>query len=458
MSQETIKISDLTFGFQQDQPLFKQLNLSIPQGTFMLLHGPSGCGKSTLLKLLADLLPEFGGHIYQGKIARNYQNWGMVFQNPERQFTMATPRQEFIFTLENLKLDWKTAQSRISYAVKETEIQNLLDQKFIQLSGGEKQRVAFAIILAMQPDLVLLDEPFASCDQHTREFLLQKLTAMKQQHLTIVISDHNLAGYQDLCDEFLEFPPNAPIQLLTSTEKEKIFSKKETHSLSFKIPASDQPVLIQGKDCSLKQGSKILIDHANFQIFAHTATFLSGDNGSGKTSLFKALTKLLEYQGSLTYQKQEIKRLKARDYLTHVSQVFQNADDQFIMVTVGEELALSQKYAQNPVLKGEKLDRVLTLLGLAEKSQQVVYSLSGGQKKKLQILLMLLANPDVLLLDEPFAGLDQQSRKTIYHLLQEYYLKLGKTAIIISHQTQDLDQLCCYHLKLQNQQLTYAQD
>lgn len=107
---------------------------------------------------------------------------------------------------------------------------------------------------------------------------------------------------------------------------------------------------------------------------------ITGPNGSGKSSLFKAMTKLLDYQGSLTWKGKEVAKLKERTYFQHVAQIFQNASDQFMAITVKEELALSQKHA-SPYFTPEVLDQALADLDLADHMDQVVYSLSGGQKR-----------------------------------------------------------------------------
>ena len=118
----------------------------------------------------------------------------MVFQDPNRQFTMATPREELIFALENKLIDRVTAQKIIDEVSHKTNISLLLDRPFLHLSGGEKQRVALAVLIAMQSDLFLLDEPFANCDSHNRNFLLNCLDSLHQDGKTILISDHNFAN------------------------------------------------------------------------------------------------------------------------------------------------------------------------------------------------------------------------------------------------------------------------
>jgi energy-coupling factor transport system ATP-binding protein len=186
-------------------------------------------------------------------------------------------------------------------------------------------------------------------------------------------------------------------------------------------------------------------------------TLITGPNGSGKSSLFKAMTKLLDYQGSLTWEGKEVAKLKERTYFQHVAQIFQNASDQFMAITVKEELALSQKHA-SPYFTPEVLDQALADLDLADHMDQVVYSLSGGQKKKLQILLMLLSGQKVLLIDEPLSGLDQKSIEQVVQLLQKCQEKSGQTILLISHQFYGISTWCDYHLRLAGRELGFVQD
>lgn len=449
-----LKINHLSFTYQKDQSFFKDFSLQVNSGSLSLLSGPTGCGKSTLLKLMAGIYPQFGGQISDGQIQNSFKQWGMVFQDPDKQFAMQTPYQEFIFTLENLQLNAQQAQERIALAAKETNTQDLLERTFTTLSGGEKQRVALAIIIAMDCDLILLDEPFASCDPANRKFLMDKLIQLKQAGKTIIISDHHLSDYRKICDQVLLFDQNHQITNLVGQKKDNFLN--QPHSLpqvSFDLP-QNQKAILDLKNFSLKQGNKILLKNQNLPIFLGHATLLSGTNGSGKTSLFRAITRLIPYEGQILFQGKDINKLKRRKYLTHVSQAFQNATDQFLMITVREEIELSQKLSHK--FTQQEVFDLLKELQLDHLIDQVIYSLSGGQKKKLQLLLMILASPDVLLLDEPFAGLDHQSIIKISNLFQNCFLTPKKTLLIISHQIETLDQLCDYHLKLENQQLHYT--
>lgn len=441
-----LTIKDLSFGYEKSQPILENINLTIPRGGFSLITGPTGCGKSTLLKIIAGLHSK-----YQGKIENVPSKWSMIFQNPDRQFTMATPYEELVFTLENLQTSPNKAQEIISHVSKSTNIQNLLHKKLINLSGGEKQRVAFALALAMKPDLLLLDEAFASCDGRNRAFLLKQLATFKENGCTIICVDHNLNGYQDLYDQVYVFNDR---NFILSSNTLALFNARKKRQLHFALPQNTDAIF-NSSNLTYTQ-EKTLVNSSDFFLPKNSSVLLTGENGSGKSSLFKVLTQMLPYSGQLTYQGREISKLKSKTYLRHVSQVFQNPDDQFLMVTVKEELDFSQKNNANSLLDKKALAKILKKWDLDSHQDQVVYSLSGGQKKKLQVLLMVMTNPDVLLLDEPFAGLDKDSLNDVIDFLRTYYLSQNKSLIVISHEFTAIDNLCQYHLRLSDQKLRYS--
>lgn len=447
MSSKQIKINQLSFQYQ-DKLIFKNLDFTVNQSDFVLLTGPSGSGKSTLLKLVAGLEPTSNSRITTGSLNQPFTNWGMVFQDPNRQFTMATPREELIFALENKLIDRLPAQKIIDEVSNKTNILHLLDQPFLHLSGGEKQRVALAVLIAMQSNLFLLDEPFANCDSHNRNFLLNCLASLHQEGKTILISDHNFANYEKINPRVFTIENQI---IKTST----LPSQKEVVT-NFALPHATQEAVYSFNSFSLSFPEKELLSSTNLKIYAGKATLLTGENGSGKTSLFKALSKVITYQGELLFKDKEVKKLRRRPYLSKVGQIFQNPDDQFLNVTVKEELDFSLKYNQNPSLNESKLQSILTKLNLENMDEQVVYSLSGGQKRKLQIIVMLMAYPDVLLLDEPFSGLDQKSVSEVIFLLKNYFLDANHSLIVISHQLDQIQNLCDYHLVLKDCQLFYA--
>lgn len=184
---------------------------------------------------------------------------------------------------------------------------------------------------------------------------------------------------------------------------------------------------------------------------------ITGENGIGKSTLFAALTNLINYQGNITYLDHNIAKLKAKSYALEVSFLFQDAENQFLSITVGEELALAKKYRRHFKYSDVQIQTMLDQLGLAGRETQVVYSLSEGQKKKLQIIVMLIMASPVLLLDEPLKGLDLASVKIVVELLQQAKHLFNQTQIIISHQLTGLAPLIDLHVLFKDHQLTYQE-
>ncbi|MDF7669246.1 ABC transporter ATP-binding protein [Lactobacillus sp. ESL0703] len=448
-----ITSKNLTFSYEQNIKIIDNLNLEIPTGKFSLLIGPTGCGKSTLLKILAGLYPKYAGKL-SGKLNLAGLKAAIMFQNAGEQFTMATPREEIIFALENLQVKREDYQKYLTAGVEFAQIENLLDQKINTMSGGEQQRVALAVLIAMDIDLFLLDEPFASCDPQARKFLITKLAHLRDQGKTIILSDHVLDGYQTVCDCLFEFKDHNVKQLNPAAKKQLLQTSVQKNDYSFALPQNEAACFTLTKT-QLTQ-NRLLLDQNQLNIIAGKTTLITGANGVGKTSLFNALTKMLSYSGSLTYRNREIRQQKTRKYLLHVAQIFQNATDQFLSITVQDEINLSKKQRTNDFFTDQKIKEVLTDLDLDQHLDQVVYSLSGGQQKKLQILLMLIADQDVLLIDEPLSGLDHLSSQKVMHLLRQSQKERGQTLLIISHELDELADWCDYHLVFADKQLHYV--
>lgn len=448
-----IRTNQLSFSYDEQQKILNNITLEIPTSKFSLLIGPTGCGKSTLLKILAGLYPKYAGKV-SGTVELDGLRSAMMFQNAGEQFTMATPREEIIFALENLQLSRDQYLERLNDATKFTQIEQLLDQKITTLSGGEQQRVALAVLVAMDVDLFLLDEPFASCDPEARQFLITKLAHLRDKGKTIILTDHVLTSYENICDYLFQFKRDNVTLLDEANKNELLHDSQQNHPYTFALPENETPCFVL-TNAQVEQ-NRILLKQDHLNIIAGKTTLITGANGVGKTSLFNVLTKMLPYRGSITYDKREIRNQTTRKYLLEVGQIFQTATDQFIAVSVEDEIKLSLKQAKDSYFTKEKIAEMLDCLDLSQTKDQVVYSLSGGQQKKLQILLMLISSQKVLLIDEPLSGLDHESAQKVMHLVHESQKQRHQTLLIISHELTNLADWCDYHLVFSNHYLTYS--
>ena len=453
---KNIRFNDLSFNFDQ-QPILKNITAEFMAGKIHLLTGVSGSGKSTILKLIAGLLPKYGGEIVAGAVdVPTDAQIGMVFQDPLMQFALDTPRHELEFTLENCQVPTDKIPGRVKEALQFGKVDDLANRLITTLSGGQQQRVALAAATAMQPNVLLLDEPFANIDEENRQLILKQLVRLNSDyHTTIIITDHDLHGYEQLHPLVWQLTKRHLTQLSTKNSSQ-LLTASATPQITPVLPPSTLPAIIKFDGLAIKRDNYSLLLPTNLGIVKNKTTLLTGPNGVGKSTLLKAIARLLKYEGMINYAGENIQKISPGKYYKHLGLIFQHANDQFLNVTVGEELALGFKTCQNPYFSQQQVNEALAALGLNGREDQVVYSLSGGQKKKLQILLMLMRGQETLLLDEPFTGLDPASLKTVLQLIKASQKEKPQTLLIVSHQLSGLDDFIDYHLTMNHQHLNYV--
>ncbi|MCI7245298.1 ATP-binding cassette domain-containing protein [Limosilactobacillus reuteri] len=453
---KNIRFNDLSFNFDQ-QPILKNITAEFMAGKIHLLTGVSGSGKSTILKLIAGLLPKYGGEIVAGAVdVPTDAQIGMVFQDPLMQFALDTPRHELEFTLENCQVPTDKIPGRVKEALQFGKVDDLANRLITTLSGGQQQRVALAAATAMQPNVLLLDEPFANIDEENRQLILKQLVRLNSDyHTTIIITDHDLHGYKRLHPLVWQLTKRHLTQL-SSKNSSQLLTASATPQITTVLPSSTLPAIIKFDELAIKRENHSLLLPTNLGIVKNKITLLTGPNGIGKSTLLKAIARLLKYEGKIEYAGENIQKISPGKYYKHLGLIFQHANDQFLNVTVGEELALGFKTCQNPYFNQQQVNEALAALGLNGREDQVVYSLSGGQKKKLQILLMLMRGQETLLLDEPFTGLDPASLKTVLQLIKASQKEEPQTLLIVSHQLSGLDDFIDYHLTMNHQRLNYV--
>ncbi|KRK89579.1 ABC transporter ATP-binding protein [Lentilactobacillus sunkii] len=470
-----VSINHFTFHYpESDVKVLNDINITFKSHHFSLLSGPSGSGKSTLLYFIAGLYPHFSGNDAVGEIKfgdtnikdipreKVSQSVAMMFQNPNQQFAMDTVVHEMTFVLENLRIAPDKMDDIITHALEFCGIKRLRSRVINTLSGGEKQRVALACIVAMDPQVIVLDEPFASIDPDSREDLINKLKILQEKHgKTIILADHDLTSYRNLVDEFYYLDPDTHhINLLDDEQAEhffKNFESTQTINKKVEVPSGDDNSILKINDFKLEPHHSLLLKLNHLDFYKQKTTLITGANGIGKSTLFNALTKLLPYEGTIVFDGKDIKKIRPLPYAKNVTLLFQDAENQFLNITVKEELDLSLANRTNTDYTQADVDDMLNKLDMAGRDDRIVYSLSEGQKKKLQIIEMLIMNPPVLLMDEPFKGLDYHSLEVVVGFLNRAKKDFHQTQIIISHQLSGLDTLIDYHATFKNQNLAYQE-
>lgn len=453
-----------------DVPVLKNVSLTLQPGSLNLLVGPSGSGKSTLLKLLAGLYPTFSGGELTGTLTldgyavhdivpfHRVAHIGYLFQNPTRQFVMKTPFEELRFSLENLQVAPEDITPRIEDALTRVGMRDFMWHDLMTLSGGEKQKVALAAVLAAESHFLLLDEPFANVDPTSRLQLIQLIKAYQQAGKTILIADHDWSGYADVIDDVFVMADGG-LHTASADEKTTILSQLPTQPTVH----TTQPDAVIGDlvldQVTLTNGDRLLLSETALAIPKAKRTLITGPNGVGKSTLFSALVKLYPYGGTILYQNQSLAKRRVAQHVRDVALVFQNAEQQFVAMTMAEELAQAQQMSRFPeIWTADLLNDILVQLNLSHVREHIVYQLSGGQQKKLQVLLMLMTGTRVLLFDEPLAGLDSASQAQLLAVIADITNKQNQTVVMISHQLHAVTDWFDYHLQFEDQQLTFRGD
>ena len=445
-----IRLKDLQF--HRETPLFDHLSFEFATGALTVLTGDSGSGKSTLLNLIAGFAPmTYSGtilldnHDLSGASMQvKAQQVGMLFQNPDQQFTMRTLSGELAFALENLGLSATAMIQRSKQAVALGDTQALLNRDLQTLSGGEKQRAALTVLLAMNPPILLLDEPFASIDPISRQQLITKLGRLRDAGKTIVIADHDLRDYAGVADALVALKDGqlTRLPLTTLTTIPTRFDLTQANAATVSLLRFDQVV------CA--RNHQILVQAPTWQ-FNTGITTLTGANGSGKSTLLRAMVQLHPYRGRMFLDSRRLRRTK-KLYRTMTLAV-QDAGKQFVTLTPADELAFGP--ALTPKVR-KRQAAALAYLGLTEKQTGSLYHLSEGQKKMVQLIAMLSLERTFLLLDEPFSGLDERACAFFAAWIKE---KAAKQAfLIVTHRLAPLAGISHQHVALADHRLHILQE
>lgn len=473
------KVNNISYKYTTDGPqVLKNVSFSIEQGKVTAIVGPSGCGKSTLVQIFSQVIPKLIGN---GELEGSFDVpegtfVSVVSQNPENQLFGYGVEDAIAFGLENIGMPQAEIVERMEYVLDLLKLQYLRKRSVDNLSGGQRQSVCIASVLAMKPDILIMDEPVSSLDPNGKKMVQDILGELRDSGNTTVIVDNNLVWSAGIVDHVVgildgevvfdgsrdEFFQNFELQ-----EKLGVILPQEVEiyrALSAKVPdvkmfynmdqaraelagrATAKPRLekeaaaesfnpvISVKDL-VKQFSDgfIGLKQVNAQVPEGKIVAILGQNGSGKTTFVKHLNGLYKpTSGEVDYRGESILGKSVAQISKNIILVFQHPEHMLFEETVEKELTFCARM-QGVDFTEENITEILTRYHLEKEKENFPLNLSMGQKHMLTILSVLLSSADVILLDEPTLGMDGFLIGDLEKMVLELK-KAGKTIIMISHE------------------------
>ena len=438
------KVKDLSFRYTQEQkPILSHITFDIKEGDFCLICGKSGSGKTTLLQLLKkEMMPSgyVDGCIHVNHIDRQTEI-GYLFQNPDFQIVTHKVIHELSFGLENMEMSLSSMKRRIGEVVHFFNLQNILHKDISELSGGQKQLVNLASIIAMKPKVMLLDEPTAQLDPiASQEFITMLKRINEELHITIVMVEHDLEQTVPLCDQMLYLENGqlvyngspAQIPYLPTFEKAlpvsaQLFHKGHCQDVSYDFKTvrkwlvenihhfttkkkqiqKHQDLCLSMQNIHFHYQDLEVLKGLSLDIYKHEILAIVGGNGSGKSTLLKVMCGLLKKErGKIIIDGQDMKNIK-NPFIDYLGYLPQDPTTLFLKETVKEEINTQE---------GMKLLQDLQLEDILD---QHPYDLSGGQMQLIALVKVLERRPQILLLDELTKGLDAYYKESIGKLLKK---------------------------------------
>jgi energy-coupling factor transporter ATP-binding protein EcfA2 len=443
-----LEAKNLTFSYDGAHKILDSLNLSISPGEVVILGGPTGSGKSTLARCLSGFLFQDKKYSLKGSVeidgtpvselelAKISRQVALVQQDPESQICTLRVVDEVAFGPENFLVPI-TAITRTSHdSLQAVGALYLLERLSYALSGGEKQRIVIAAMLACNPKYLILDEPTSSLDPKGIAHLREILRDLRERGLGVLCIEHNISSLESVADRLLLMENG---QLTQQTVPSPI-------SKPLAVPVSGTSVsrpLLSARSVSYSYDSTPAIDSVSLDFFSSETVALMGDNGSGKSTLLALLAGLLEpSDGTIFLEDRILKNIPRTDLARRMAVVFQNPTHQIFERTVWKDQILGIELLDLPM--DEYLTKATELLeqaGLLPFRDRNPFSLSHGQKRRLNISSIGYYGPMLFLFDEPFIGQDPDGKLFIQRQLAEMRSR-GGISLVTTHDSSFALQSC----------------
>lgn len=488
-----LEVEHLKYRYPHTKKLaLDDISFTAEKGEFIGIIGENGAGKSTLSQAFCGLVPQFYKGAYGGKVtvdgidaattptAELCKKVGLIFQNPFNQLSGAkdTVWDEVAFGLENFGVPAEQIHERLDKVLHQLDIWQFREKNPFDLSGGQMQRVAIASVLAMEPEILLLDEPTSQLDPQGSEEVFHTVELLAKTGITIFMIEQKMEKLASYCDKILLLHEGKQIDFDTP---EKIFSRPDLAELgicppyvtrycieqNLFRPDGTYPVTMEDVKRVLKRDMERKVtlpqltdpvltevpedrfavrnlkfsyteDHPIFENFQlsldQRPTAIIGQNGAGKTTLVRLLKGLLKPSaGTILYQGEDISRRTVASLAGQVGYVFQNPDDQIFKYKVIDEVMFGPLNIGMPKEKAkEKAMEALTLTELTSYAGENPYDLELSQRKLVAIASVLAMDTDVIILDEPTIAQDYRGKEIIRNIIASLS-EQGKLVLAILH-------------------------
>ena len=439
-----LEVENLTFRYRdRTSPAIEDISFSAHAGEILLIAGASGCGKTTLIRCVNGLIPRsykgersgsiliHGEETEKWSLARISQQVGTVLQDPERQILGSRVLHEVAFGLENLGLPRTEILSRAEQALSLLKISHLRERETFSLSGGEKQKLALAGVLAMRPSILLLDEPLASLDPASAQETLSMVRMLADQGMAVLLVEHRVEDVLNIRPDRVLFMADGGIRYLGDLDglnravnyheiklpAEVIIQRAAAdpappplHPLP-SISASDIPSepLVRFENVAFGYGSEQEVLHGiNVDIQRGNVIAVLGPNGAGKTTFVKHAIGLLKPRsGRVLVAGRDTHEASVAQIANTLGYVFQSPSHMLFAPTVYEELAFGPTNLKHPKDQiVQEVKEALDTVNLSDKEKEPPLALSFGQQKRVSIAAILAMRSRILIMDEPTAGQD----------------------------------------------------
>ncbi len=490
---EIYKIKDLSFTYpNSNKKALSNINLVIKNGDFITICGKSGSGKSSLIRQLKTIFTPQGKRegeiLYMGQALNDVSHYiqaadiGYVFQSPDNQIVTDKVWHELAFGLESLGYDSKTIRLRVSEMAGYFGIENWFYKNVSELSGGQRQILNLASVMAMQPKVLMLDEPTAQLDPIAASDFIGTIKRLNEElGTTVIITEHRLEEIIPVTHKVVVLDEGIVIADGTPEETGRILREKKHDMLTSMTSAMQISGAVgsrggcaitvnQGRrwldlylnDKTIKKGlfkagneskrpEKIIrLKDVHFRYGKNTPNVLKdfsmeigkgeflcilGGNGAGKSTVLSVMAGIYKpYAGKVFLNGKDLNKLSSKEkYCGNLAMLPQNPQNLFVGKTVEEDLNdLLADSLLTDMEKQKKIREVIHMTGLCHLMSMHPYDLSGGEQQRAALAKVLLMKPRILLLDEPTKGLDNFFKEKLAGILKTL-TRRGITVVMVSH-------------------------